>query len=153
MCVGVIWIYSYSKIFVNFTYIDIAFLSAISYIEDSPKSVMLDKMVPIDLGSVSDQFDGPWDSDSSLEIISEDGMENEIGDAVVEGLSILNNGTEMYEGDISVAMEPESVDGMQEIGSCASEGDADFLGLSLDSWLEMWREGKVLERYVVYFNY
>ena len=132
---------------------DIADFPAISYREDSPKSIMLDKMVPIDLGGVSDQIEGPWDADSSLELISEDGMENEIGEAVVEGLSILNHGTEMYEGDISVAAEPESLDEMQEIGSCASEGDADFLGLSLDSWLEMWREGKVLERYVVYFNY
>ena len=111
--------------------------------------MMLDKLVPLELGSVTDQFDGPWDSDSSLEIISEDGIENEVGDAVVEALSILNNEIEMDEGDRSVATEPESVDGLQELVPCASEGDADFLGLTLDSWLEMWREGKVLERYGV----
>ena len=126
---------------------------------------MLDKMVPIDLSGVSDQFEGPWDADSSLELISEDGMEGEIGEAAVAGLSILTRVTdvdieELCERDLSVVTEPESQDEMQEIGpfvidptavgsSNESESDSDFLGFSLNSWLEMWREGKVLERYVV----
>ena len=126
---------------------------------------MLEKMVPIDSGVVSDKFEGHWDADSSLELISEDGMEGEVGQAVVEGLSILTHVTDvdidnLCVGEPSVVSEPESQDEMQEIGQFAigpaavgtsneSEGDSDFIGFSLDSWLEMWREGKVLERYVV----
>ena len=129
---------------------------------------MLEKMVPIDSGVVSDQFEGHWDADSSLELISEDGMEGEVGQAAVEGLSILTHVTDvdidnLCVGESSVVSEPESQDEMQEMGQFAigpaavaavgtsneSEGDSDFIGFSLDSWLEMWREGKVLERYVV----
>ena len=107
--------------------------------------------MPIEVESVSDHFDVAWDSDSSLEVISEDGIESEVRDSVVGALSILNNEIEMDDGDRSVATEPEAVDELQEVVPCASEGDADFLGLTLDSWLQMWREGKCIERYVFLF--
>ena len=107
-----------------------------------------------------DEMDPFWAGDSSLEIASEDKMED--SEVSEEEISIVTRVTRVdvdafFEGEIIpilavesrsevgvVAQEPEVPGVLEPLPH--SEEPVGHFGASLDSWLEMWREGKVLER-------